>query len=123
MTDDAADLAEFLLARIEEDERIADYVASVSPTTDTKFCLWATQFAFDPERMIVAADYQRVIAECTAKRSIINDFLAIFLGESPFLSIRKDIQNNFRRTAQFGSQRCYNDGAINQDWMLQHKVN
>lgn len=75
MTDDAADLVEFLLARIEEDERIADHVASVSPTTDTEFCLWATQFAFDAERMIVAADYQRVIAECTAKRSIINDFL------------------------------------------------
>ncbi|CAN7457987.1 DUF6221 family protein [Microbacterium sp. LjRoot45] len=75
MTDDAADLAEFLLARIEEDERIADHVASVSPTTDTKFCLWATSSPSTQERMIVAADYRRVIAECAAKRSIINDFL------------------------------------------------
>ena len=75
MNDNAADLVEFLLARIEEDERIADHVASVSPTTDTKFCLWATQFTFDAERMIVAADYQRVIAECAAKRNIVNEFL------------------------------------------------
>ncbi len=39
MNDNAADLVEFLLARIEEDERIADDVASVSPTTDTEFYL------------------------------------------------------------------------------------
>lgn len=69
MTDDASNLVAFLIARIEEDERIADHVASVSPTSDTRFCLWATQFAFDADRVIVAADYQRVIADCAAKRA------------------------------------------------------
>ncbi|WP_156172585.1 DUF6221 family protein [Microbacterium sp. Ag1] len=66
----------FLLARIEEDERIAGHVAAVSPTADTGFCVWATQFAFDPERMIVAIDYQRVLAECAAKRRIVDMFRA-----------------------------------------------
>uniref|UniRef100_A0A914CXI1 Uncharacterized protein n=1 Tax=Acrobeloides nanus TaxID=290746 RepID=A0A914CXI1_9BILA len=74
MTEESATLVEFLLARVEEDERIADHVASVSPTTDTGFCVWATQFAFDAERMIVAVDYQRVFAECAAKRRIVEAF-------------------------------------------------
>jgi hypothetical protein len=74
MTEKSTALVEFLLARIEDDERIADHVASVSPTTDSGFCVWATQFAFDPERMIVAIDYQRVFAECAAKRRIIDAF-------------------------------------------------
>lgn len=87
MTDDAAGLVEFLLARIEEDERIADHVASVSPTTETKFCLWATQFAFDADRMIVAADYQRVLAECAAKRNIINDYLTASVAASVVLEL------------------------------------
>lgn len=76
MTEETTALVEFLLARIEEDERIADHVASVSPTADTGFCVWATQFAFDPERMIVAIDYQRLRAECAAKRRIIDAFRA-----------------------------------------------
>ena len=76
MTEGSAVLGEFLLARIEEDERIAWLVESESPTTDTGFCVWATQFAFDPERMIVAIDYQRVRAECAAKRRIIDAFRA-----------------------------------------------
>ncbi|MBS1697805.1 MAG: hypothetical protein JST25_05300 [Actinobacteria bacterium] len=76
MTEASTALVEFLLARIEEDKRIAWLVASESPTTDTGFCVWATQFAFDPERMIVAIDYQRVLAECTAKRRIIDAFRA-----------------------------------------------
>lgn len=54
ITEESTGLMEFLLARIEEDERIPDHVASVSPTADTAFCVWATQFAFDPGRMIVA---------------------------------------------------------------------
>ncbi len=32
---------------------------------------------------------------------IINDFFTVFLGESRFLGIRKDIQNHLRRTAKF----------------------
>lgn len=76
MTAGSTALVEFLLARIEEDERIAWLVASESPTADTGFCVWATQFAFDPERMIVAIDYQRVLAECAAKRRIIDAFRA-----------------------------------------------
>lgn len=76
MTDDASNIVAFLIARIEKDERIADHVASVSPTSDTRFCLWATQFAFDADRVIVAADYQRVIADCAAKRRIVDDFRA-----------------------------------------------
>ena len=75
-TEASAVLVEFLPTRIEEDKRIAWLVASESPTTDTGFCVWATQFAFDPERMIVAIDYQRVLAECTAKRRIIDSFRA-----------------------------------------------
>lgn len=74
MTEESTALVEFLLARIEEDQRIADHVASVSPTADTGFCVWATQFAFDPQRMIVAIDYQRVHAESAAKRRIIDAF-------------------------------------------------
>lgn len=76
MTEASTALVEFLLARIEEDKRIAWLVASESPTIDTGFCVWATQFAFDPERMIVAIDYQRVFAECAAKRRIIDAFRA-----------------------------------------------
>lgn len=87
MTEDAAGLVEFLLARIEEDERIADHVASVSPSTETEFCLWATQFAFDEDRMIVAADYQRVLAECAAKRNIINDYLTAPVAASTVLEL------------------------------------
>ncbi|MDI9889559.1 DUF6221 family protein [Microbacterium sp. IEGM 1404] len=74
MTSEATALVEFLLGRVEEDERIADHVAAVSPTADIGFCVWATQFAFDPERMIVAIDYQRVRAECAAKRRIVEAF-------------------------------------------------
>jgi len=74
MTEESTALVEFLLARIEEDERIADHVASVSPPADSGFCVWATQFAFDPDRIIVAIDYQRVRAECAAKRRIIDMF-------------------------------------------------
>lgn len=74
MTEESTALVQFLLARIEEDERIAVHVASVSPTADTRFCVWATQFAFDPERMIVAVDYQRVRAECAAKRRLVDAF-------------------------------------------------
>jgi len=76
MAEESTGLVAFLLARIDEDERIADHVASVSPTADTGFCVWATQFAFDPERMIVAIDYQRVFAECAAKRRIVDAFRA-----------------------------------------------
>lgn len=74
MTEASTALVRFLLDRVEEDERIADHVASVSPTTDTGFCVWATQFAFDAERMIVAVDYQRVVTECAAKRRIVDAF-------------------------------------------------
>ncbi|PZU41715.1 MAG: hypothetical protein DI573_00305 [Microbacterium sp.] len=74
MTEESTVLVEFLLARIEEDERIAGHVASVSPTADSGFCVWATQFAFDSERMIIAIDYQRVFAECAGKRRIIDAF-------------------------------------------------
>ena len=76
MPDDSTALVDFLLTRVEEDERIADHVASVSPTDDAQFSVWATQFAFDPERMIVAVDYQRLEAECAAKRRIIEAFRA-----------------------------------------------
>ncbi|MDO8382335.1 MAG: hypothetical protein Q7T17_05085 [Microbacterium sp.] len=36
--------------------------------------MWATQFAFDAVRMIVAVDWQRVFAECAAKRRIVDAF-------------------------------------------------
>lgn len=52
----------------------------------------------------------------------INDFLAIFLSESRFLSIWKDIQNHLGRTTQFSSQRRHHNRTVNQDRMLQHKV-
>ncbi len=68
---------------IEEDERIADHVASVSPTADTEFCVWATQCALGQERMIVAIDYQRVHADCLAKRRIIDAFLAAPASTAP----------------------------------------
>ena len=83
MTEESMALVEFLVARIEEDERIADHVASVSPTADSGFCVWATQFAFDPERMIVAIDYQRVHAESAAKRRIVNAFRAAAPATAP----------------------------------------
>jgi hypothetical protein len=53
---------------------------------------------------------------------VIHHFLAIFLSESSLLSIGKNFQNNFRRTAQTRSQRCHHNRAVNQDRMLQHKV-
>lgn len=85
MTEESTALVEFLLARVEEDERIADHVASVSPTTDTGFCVWVTQFAFDAERMIVAVDYQRVFAECAAKRRIVEAFRAAAPAQAEIL--------------------------------------
>ncbi|MDQ1138337.1 hypothetical protein QE410_003136 [Microbacterium sp. SORGH_AS 1204] len=87
MTEESSALVEFLLSRVEEDERIADHVASVSPTTDSGFCVWATQFAFDAERMIVAVDYQRVFAECAAKRRIIDAFLTAAPAQAKTLKV------------------------------------
>lgn len=87
MTEESTALVEFLLARVEEDERIADHVASVSPTTDTEFCVWATQFAFDPERMIVAVDYQRMFAECAAKRRIVDAFRTAAPAQAKILEV------------------------------------
>ncbi|OUE59063.1 hypothetical protein AZ012_003336 [Citrobacter amalonaticus] len=52
----------------------------------------------------------------------INDFLTIFLSESRFLSIWKDIQNHLGRTTQFSSQWRHHNRTVNQDRMLQHKV-
>lgn len=107
MTEGSTELVEFLLARIEEDERIAGHVASVSPTADTGFCVWATQFAFNAERMIVAVDYQRVFADCAAKRRIIDAFrtaapataetLEVVLRELAFAHAdHSDYQNGWR---------------------------
>lgn len=64
-------LIAFVEARIEDDERIAGTVAATSPTTDSRYSTWMTTFTLDPGRYIVAVDYQRVLAECVAKRRII----------------------------------------------------
>jgi hypothetical protein len=87
MTEESTALVAFLLARVEEDERIAEHVASVSPTTDSEFCVWATQFAFDAERMIVAVDYQRVFAECYAKRRIVESFRMVAPAQTETLEV------------------------------------
>lgn len=52
----------------------------------------------------------------------INDFFSVFLGESTLLRIRKNIQHNLRRTTQACSPWRHDDWAVNQDRMLQHKV-
>lgn len=107
MTAGSTALVEFLLARIEEDERIAWLVASESPTADTGFCVWATQFAFDPERMIVAIDYQRVLAECAAKRRIIDSFR----DAAPATTTAEAVERVLRELASaHADQPDYRDG-------------
>lgn len=60
------DIADFLLERIEEDEQIARFVAADSPTGETRYTMWATPSSLDPDQLVVAVDYQRVLAECAA---------------------------------------------------------
>lgn len=67
-------LIAFLRARIDEDEMTAQFVASDSPTDETSWCMWATPFTIDPDRLTVAVDYQRVLADVAAKRRIIDAY-------------------------------------------------
>lgn len=77
MVETSSPLVQFLLARIEEDELIARFVRDNSPTADKRFCTWATPVVMDPDRLVVAVDYQRVLAECAAKRHIIDAYLEV----------------------------------------------
>lgn len=74
---EADSLVSFVEARIAEDERIATTVAAISPTDDREFCTWMTTFALDPARYIVAVDYQRVLADCAAKRRMVAAYLEV----------------------------------------------
>ncbi|MBG0718359.1 hypothetical protein G3N18_09830 [Microbacterium sp. 2C] len=67
----------FVEARIADDERIAMSVAEISPTADREFCTWMTTFVLDPGRYIVAVDYQRVLADCAAKRRMVAAYLEV----------------------------------------------
>lgn len=75
-------LVAFLRARLNEDEAIAQFVASDSPTAERELCMWATPFVIEPERLIVAVDYQRVLADLAAKRRIIDAYLEVRDHES-----------------------------------------
>ena len=77
------DLAGFLLERIEDDEQIARFVAADSPTDETGYTMWATPSSLDPDRLVVAVDYQRVIDECAAKRRIVEADREVINHDSP----------------------------------------
>ncbi|GAB3794977.1 hypothetical protein GCM10028798_02940 [Humibacter antri] len=74
VTDEMSEIIAFLLDRIVDDERIAGFVAADSPTEESRFCVWATPFVTDPDRLIVAIDYQRVLAECAVQRNFIETY-------------------------------------------------
>lgn len=84
----------------------------IPPAACCSACFVAFYFFRDSSREILFHPFTRII----------NNFLAIFLSESALLGIGKNIQNNFRRTAQTRPQRCHHNRAVNQDRMLQHKV-
>ena len=78
------DLVEFLKERIREDEWIAQFVAGDSPTDDVEFCMWATSFdRVDPNQLIVAVDYQRVLVEVEVKLRIVAAFNEVWDHDSP----------------------------------------
>lgn len=83
-------LVRFLEARIEEDEIVACFVQRESPTNDVVFATWATPFFSDPDRMVVAIDYQRVLGECAAKRRIIDAYLEVRDHASPHYTAAAD---------------------------------
>lgn len=83
-------LIAFLRARIDEDEMTAQFVASDSPTDETSWCMWATPFTIDPDRLTVAVDYQRVLADVAAKRRIIDAYLEVRDHESPMYASADD---------------------------------
>jgi hypothetical protein len=83
-------LTDFLIARVDEDAQIARFVKRDSPTEDEQFCVWATPFDLDPDRLIVAIDYQRVLADCAAKRRIIEAYLEVVSHESPAYAAAAD---------------------------------
>jgi DNA-binding transcriptional regulator YbjK len=47
---------------------------------------------------------------------------AILFRKRPFLRIRQDVEDDFRRAAQAGAQRRHHDRTVNQDRVLQHKI-
>ena len=47
---------------------------------------------------------------------------AILFGKRPFLRVRQDVEDDFRRAAQARAQRRHHDRAVNQDWVLKHKI-
>lgn len=51
-----------------------------------------------------------------------NDFLTILFVKCSFLTFQNDIQNQLRRTAKFSSQWRHYNRTINQNRMLQHKI-
>ncbi|GFZ77952.1 hypothetical protein GCM10011359_02570 [Nesterenkonia alkaliphila] len=83
VTENNNPLVAFLLARIEEDEATAGFVRNDSPIEETRFCTWATPADQDRDRLVVAVDYQRVLAECVAKRRIIEAYLEVEHHDSP----------------------------------------
>lgn len=83
-------LADFLIARVDEDAQIARFVKWDSPTEDEQFCAWATPSDLDPDRLIVAIDYQRVLADCAAKRRIIEAYLEVVSQEAPAYAAAAD---------------------------------
>lgn len=90
MTESIDALIAFLQERVDEDEMIAQLVESDSPTAETSWCMWATQFMIDPERLIVAVDYQRVLADAAAKRRIIDAYLEVRDHESTMYASADD---------------------------------
>ncbi|MEK8228621.1 DUF6221 family protein [Oerskovia sp. M15] len=64
-------LTEFLLARIEDDEKVARLVSAESPTAVDRTAYWASRSGADTNVTVVTVDYQRLLAECEAKRQII----------------------------------------------------
>ncbi|SFL54659.1 DUF6221 family protein [Geodermatophilus ruber] len=67
------DLVEFLLARIAEDEQTARRAAGDSPTTATA----PLRVATEPGRGEVVAPVARVLAECEAKRIVVEQYRAV----------------------------------------------
>ncbi|NCD19345.1 MAG: hypothetical protein EOL89_05115 [Actinobacteria bacterium] len=107
------DIAHFLLERIEEDEQIARFVAADSPTDETRYTMWATPSSLDPDQLVVAVDYQRVLAECAAKRRIVEAYLEVVDHDSPmYLSAGDYMETTVRELASvYADHRDYLD-----DW-------
>lgn len=108
---ETADLVAFIEARLEEDERIATSVARISPTEDRTFCTWMATFALDPARYIVAVDYQRVLADCAAKRHIVAAYREVVNNASTNYAAAADYMEDVVReiAGAYADHRDYRD--------------